>query len=110
VAVTGALFQSRFSDRLDQLMGGASKSTSDKLFEAVSSGQGDQLGHGAQATKSLGYAHDAFIHALVGSMKLSLAVVVGGLALAMVLLKGGLPRRHAERTEPEAVAEPLGAQ
>jgi EmrB/QacA subfamily drug resistance transporter len=108
VAVTGALFQTRFSDRLDQLMGTTSKATSDKLFEAVSSGQGGQLGHGAQATRMLSDAHDAFIHALVGSMQLSLAVVVGGLAFALVLMKGGLPRRHVEQVEPDAVAEPLG--
>ena len=92
-------------------MGTTSKATSDKLFEAVSSGQADKLGHGAQADKMVANAHDAFIQALVGSMKLSLAVVVGGLVLAMALMKGGLPaRKRIEQTEPEAVAEPLGAQ
>jgi EmrB/QacA subfamily drug resistance transporter len=111
VAVTGALFQGRFSDRLDQLMGSTSKATSDRLFEAVSSGQSGRLGHGANAQRVLGYAHDAFIHALTGSMKLSLAVVIVGLVCAGVLLRGGLParaKRVADR-EPEAVAEPVGA-
>jgi MFS family permease len=112
VAVTGALFQGRFTDRLDQLMGATSKASSDKLFEAVSSGQTNQIGHGAQAQRALGYAHDAFVHALTSSMRLSLAVVVVGLVCAGVLLRGGLParaKRTAER-EPEAVAEPMGAQ
>jgi MFS family permease len=111
VAVTGALFQGAFTNRLDQLMGPTSKASSDKLFEAVSSGQASQLGTGAAAQRDLGYAHDAFIHALVGSMRLSLAVVVAGLVVATVLLKGGLPsRKRAEERPPEAVAEPLGAQ
>src|SRR4051794_10845005 len=111
VAVTGALFQGRFSDRLDQLMGSTSKATSDRLFEAVSSGQSGRLGHGESAQRVLGYAHDAFIHALTGSMKLSLAVVVVGLVCAGVLLRGGLPARakRVEDREPEAVAEPVGA-
>jgi EmrB/QacA subfamily drug resistance transporter len=111
VAVTGALFQSSFSNRIDQLTGGATKASTDRLFEAVSSGQSSKLGHGAGAQKSLGYAHDAFIHALTGSMKLSLAVVVTGLVVATGLLKGGLPpRKRVEERQPEAVAEPLGAQ
>src|SRR3954452_9972844 len=112
VAVTGALFQGRFSDRLSELMaGGASKATSDKLFEAVSSGQSSKIGHGAHADRMIGYAHDAFIHALAGSMRLSLAVVVVGLVLAAVLMRGGIPARSgAAERKPEAVAEPLGAQ
>ncbi|MEA2492547.1 MAG: hypothetical protein QOJ29_458 [Thermoleophilaceae bacterium] len=111
VAVTGALFQGKFSNRLSELMGGASKATSDKLFEAVSSGQSSHIGTGAHAKQMLGYADDAFIHALAGSMRLSLAVVVTGLFLASVLMKGGLPpRARAKERVPEAVAEPLGAQ
>ena len=111
VAVTGALFQSRFSDRIGQLTGGTSKATSDKLFEAVSSGQAGHLGHGAQAQRLVGYAHDAFIHSLVGSMRLSLAVVLGGIVFAAVLIQGrSAPARQAvEEQAPEAVAEPIGA-
>jgi EmrB/QacA subfamily drug resistance transporter len=111
VAVTGALFQSRFSDRIGQLNGGTSKATSDKLFEAVSSGQASHLGHGAHAQRLVGYAHDAFIHSLVGSMRLSLAVVLGGIVLAAVLIQGrGAPaHRPVEEQVPEAVAEPIGA-
>jgi EmrB/QacA subfamily drug resistance transporter len=110
VAVTGALFQSSFHNRLDELMGGTTKATSDKLFEAVSSGQSSQI-HGADGKQMISDAHDAFIHALTGSMKLSLAVVVAGLVLAASLMKGGLPsRKRAEEKAPEAVAEPLGAQ
>jgi Na+/melibiose symporter-like transporter len=111
VAVTGALFQGRFTSRLDELMGGTSKATSDKLFEAVSSGQADRMGHGAQAQQMISEAHDAFIHALAGSMRLSLAVVVAGIVAAAVLIKGrGAPVRRTEELKPEAVAEPLGAQ
>src|SRR3954454_11755384 len=63
VAVTGALFQGGFQDRLPQLMGSAAtRATSDKLFEAVSSGQSDKLGTGARADQMVSYAHDAFIH------------------------------------------------
>jgi MFS family permease len=110
VAVTGALFQSSFTNRLSELMGGVSKSTSDNLFEAVSSGQSGKI-HGANGQQMISDAHDAFIHALTGSMKLSLAVVVGGLVFAATLLKGGLPaRKPVEQAQPEAVAEPLGAQ
>jgi EmrB/QacA subfamily drug resistance transporter len=111
VAVTGALFQSRFSDRIGQLTGGTSKATSDKLFEAVSSGQASHLGHGANAQRLVGYAHDAFIHSLVGSMRLSLAVVLGGIVVAAVLIQGrGAPApQSVEEQVPEAVAEPIGA-
>jgi EmrB/QacA subfamily drug resistance transporter len=110
VAVTGALFQGSFKSRLDELMGGTTKATSDKLFEAVSSGQSSQI-HGTNGQQMISDAHDAFIHALTGSMKLSLAVVVGGLVIAGTLLKGGLPsRKPVEEQQPEAVAEPLGAQ
>jgi EmrB/QacA subfamily drug resistance transporter len=111
VAVTGALFQSRFSDRIGQLTGGTSKATSDKLFEAVSSGQASHLGHGAHAQRLVGYAHDAFIHSLVGSMRLSLAVVLGGIVVAAVLIQGrGAPAHQpVEEQVPEAVAEPIGA-
>jgi EmrB/QacA subfamily drug resistance transporter len=110
VAVTGALFQSRFSDRLDQLMPGTSKAASGKVFEAVSSGQTSSM-HGADAQQTISNAHDAFIHALTGSMRLSLAVVVGGLVLAAALMRGGVPsRKPALERQPEAVAEPLGAQ
>ena len=110
VAVTGALFQGAFQTRLDELEGGVTKATSDKLFEAVSSGQSSQI-HGANGQQMISDAHDAFIHALTGSMKLSLAVVVAGLVLATTLMKGGLPsRKRAEEKPPEAVAEPLGAQ
>jgi EmrB/QacA subfamily drug resistance transporter len=111
VAVTGALFQSTFSNRIGQLTGGTSKATSDKLFEAVSSGQASHLGHGAHAQRLVGYAHDAFIHSLVGSMRLSLAVVLGGIVVAAVLIQGrGAPARQpVEEQVPEAVAEPIGA-
>jgi hypothetical protein len=70
------------------------------------------VGSGAHAQRLISDAHDAFIHALAGSMRLSLAVVVAGLVFAGVLLKGGLPRRAkaVEGRQPEAVAEPLGAQ
>jgi EmrB/QacA subfamily drug resistance transporter len=112
VAVTGALFQSSFTGRLDQLLGsGTSKATSDKLFEAVSSGQASAISKAPNGKAMIADAHDAFIHALTGSMKLSLAVVVVGLVVASTLMKGGLPaRKRVEEKPPEAVAEPLGAQ
>jgi EmrB/QacA subfamily drug resistance transporter len=115
VAVTGAIFQTSFSSRINELTGGASKATSGKLFEAVSSGQAGKLGHGAHAQKLVGYAHDAFVHSLVGSMRLSLAVVLAGIVLAAVLIKGVPVRRAAaaavpvEEQVPEAVAEPVAA-
>jgi MFS family permease len=112
VAVTGALFQSSFANRLNELSAGTSKATSDKVFEAVSSGQSSSLGSGAKAQQVIADAHDAFVHALTGTMRLSLAVVVAGLVFAIVLMKGGLPRRQraTEEQVPEAIAEPLGAQ
>jgi EmrB/QacA subfamily drug resistance transporter len=112
VAVTGALFQGSFANRLNELSAGTSKATSDKVFEAVSSGQSRSLGSGAKAQQVIADAHDAFVHALTGTMRLSLAVVVAGLVFAIVLMKGGLPRRQraTEEQVPEAIAEPLGAQ
>jgi MFS family permease len=111
VAVTGALFQGAFTNRLDQLIGGTSKASSDKLFEAVSSGQTSQIGDGANGQRLISDAHDAFVHALTGSMRLSLGVVLVGLVVAGTLLRGGLPSRarRAEQRDPEAVAEPMGA-
>jgi hypothetical protein len=57
-------------------------------------------------------ARDSFIHALAGSMRLSLAVVIAGIAGAAVLIKGrGAPARQpVQEHHPDAVAEPLGAQ
>src|SRR4051794_26356487 len=119
VAVTGALFQNQFADRVHELTAGTSlaKYPSDQMFEAVSSGQASHIATGASAEQSarlLAVARDAFIHALANSMRLSLAVVVVGIVFAGVLIQGrGLPARGAARAEevhPEAVAEPLGAQ
>jgi len=112
VAVTGAMFQGSFSNRIDELLGGsASQATSDKLYEAISSGQTAAISQGANGQKLIADAHDAFVHALAGSMRVSLGVVVVGLVVAATLMEGGLPRRkQAEQRHPEAVAEPLGVQ
>jgi MFS family permease len=118
VAVTGALFQGLFRNRLEQLTSGTplAKWPSDKMFEAVSSGQTAKLTHGApkaEATQLTHVARDSFIHALAGSLRLSLAIVVAGGVIAAVLIQGrGVQARRArvEEAAPEAVAEPLGAQ
>jgi EmrB/QacA subfamily drug resistance transporter len=115
VAVTGALFQGEFSNRYDTLTRGTSlaKWPSDQLYQAVSSGQAKHIAGATQVqTHELVHvARDSFIHALAGSMRLSLAVVVAGIVLATLLIKGrGMPtRRPVEDREPEAVAEPLAA-
>src|SRR5205823_255456 len=77
VAVTGALFQSLFRNRLEDLVRGTSlvKWPADRMFEAVSSGQTAQLTRGAskaQADQVVHVARDSFIHALAGSMRLSM--------------------------------------
>ena len=117
VAVTGALFQTLFRNRVNQLVDGTAlaKWPRGQMFEAISSGQTSHIANGAtkqQAAQAMHVARDSFIHALAGSIRLSLAVVVMGLAVAAVLIKGrGLPeRRRVEDVPPEAVAEPLGAQ
>ena len=118
VAVTGALFQNQFSGRVHEMTAGTSlaKYPSEQMFEAVSSGQANQIATGAspeQSAQLLQVARDAFIHALANSMRLSLAVVVVGMVAAAVFIQGrGIParRRQAEEVPPEAVAEPLGAQ
>jgi MFS family permease len=119
VAVTGALFQNQFSTRVHELTAGTAlaKYPSGQMFEAVSSGQSSHIANGAspqQAAQLVKVARDAFIHALANSMRLSLAVVLVGMVVAGVLIKGrGLPARETRRVEevhPEAVAEPLGAQ
>jgi hypothetical protein len=116
VAVTGALFQNTFTSRYDTLTQGTAlaKWPSDQLYQAVSSGQANHIA-GASATQThdlVQIARDSFIHALAGSMRVSLAVVVAGIVLAAVLIKGrGAPvRRPGEERAPEALAEPLGAQ
>jgi EmrB/QacA subfamily drug resistance transporter len=115
VAVTGALFQGQFTNHVHQLTAGTTlaKYPSDQMYEAVSSGQANQIASGAtptQAHELLNVARDSFVHALAGSMRLSLVVVVLGLVAAIALMKGGLPRRakQAEAEHPEAVAEPVG--
>jgi EmrB/QacA subfamily drug resistance transporter len=117
VAVTGALFQSLFRSHLEKLTTGTplAKWPAGKMFEAVSSGQTAQLTKGAPKAEAAQLAHvarDSFIHALAGSMRLALAVIVAGAAVAAVLIEGrGLPaRKGVEEHKPEAVAEPLGAQ
>jgi MFS family permease len=120
VAVTGALFATLARARLDHLLNGTplAKWPRAQMLEAVSSGQASKVAAGAspeQAAQLTRAARDAFVHALAGSMRVSLGVVAVGLVLAAVLIKGrGLPERaHAPRAEdrvPEAVAEPLAAQ
>jgi Na+/melibiose symporter-like transporter len=117
VAVTGALFQGKFTNRADQLTHGTAlaKFPTARMFEAVSSGQTSNIAVGATPAQShqlMQVARDSFIHALAGSMRLSLAVVIAGTAAAAVLIKGrGAPvRQPVEERHPEAVAEPLGAQ
>jgi EmrB/QacA subfamily drug resistance transporter len=120
VAVSGALFQSLFSSRVSELVSGTplAKWPRGQMFEAVSSGQTSQIANGAthaEATQLTHVARDSFIHALAGTMRLSLAVVVVGMALAAWLIQGrGLPKREparpVEEIRPEAVAEPLAAQ
>jgi EmrB/QacA subfamily drug resistance transporter len=117
VAVTGALFQSAARHRLDDLLAGTPLDAwpRDRMIEAVSSGQAGQIGKGAgagQIAQATHAARDAFIHGLTGTMRLSVAVVLVGVVLASVLIKGrGLPaQRRVEERHPEALAEPLGAQ
>jgi EmrB/QacA subfamily drug resistance transporter len=121
VAVTGALFANFARARLDHLLNGTplAKWPRGQMLEAVSSGQASKVAAGAtpeQARQLTQAARDAFIHALAGSMRVSMGVVVAGLVVAAVLIKGrGLPEREpgqkrAEEVHPEAVAEPLAAQ
>jgi hypothetical protein len=117
VAVTGALFQSVERHRLDDLVGGTPIAAwpRDQMLEAVSSGRASQIGKGAppdQIAQATHAARDAFVHGLAGTMRLSVAVVLLGTALAAVLIKGsGLPAgKRVEERHPEAVAEPLAAQ
>jgi EmrB/QacA subfamily drug resistance transporter len=115
VAVTGALFATLARQRLDHLLNGTplARWPRAQMLEAVASGQSSKVAAGAtpvQAQQLTHAARDAFVHALAGSMRVSLAVVVGGFVLAAVLIKGrGLPQR-AESVAPEAIAEPLAAR
>jgi MFS family permease len=118
VAVSGALFQGLFRNRLDSLVDGTAlaKWPRGQMFEAVASGQISHIARGASHEQTLQLAHvarDSFIHALAGTMRMSLAVVIVGVVLTSALIQGrGLPERRprAEDVHPEAVAEPLGAQ
>lgn len=117
VAVTGALFQSAARHRLDELLSGTPVAAwpRDRMLEAVSSGQASRIGKGAppeQVAQATHAARDAFIHGLTGTMRLSVAVVLVGVVLASILIKGrGLPAaQRVEERHPEALAEPLAAQ
>jgi EmrB/QacA subfamily drug resistance transporter len=118
VAVTGALFQNEFSNRVGQLTAGTplAKFPSGQMYEAVSSGQASHIADGAspqQSAQLLHIARDGFVHALAGSLRLSVAIVVVGMVIAAALIQGRvLPRRRSrvEEEHPEALAEPMGAQ
>jgi EmrB/QacA subfamily drug resistance transporter len=117
IAVTGALFQSIERNRLDDLLNGTRIADwpRPQMLEAVSSGRAAQIGKGAapeQVAQATQAARDAFVHGLAGTMRLAVAVVLAGAALASVLIKGrGLPHAaHVEEVHPEAIAEPLAAQ
>ena len=118
IAVTGALFHSLFRSRLHEQVGGTvlAKWPGEKMFEAVSGGQTAQLTRGVpteQAQQVRHVARDAFVQALAGSLRLSLAIVVAGGVIAAFVIQGrGVPARKQRigDVRPEAIAEPAAAR
>jgi hypothetical protein len=105
IAVTGAIFQSLVSSRLETLLGGAGVTTAQQ--ESVA----DQLGGGAapsvpgldpaQAKEVAGAGNEAFVYALTHAMTVSAFVVLFGAAV------GAFAIRAKAKTQigPEVAAE-----
>jgi hypothetical protein len=115
VAAVGALFQSLARTRIDErlsalrLPGGVRSQLVDNLGAGASSGSLHGVDH-QQAAQVGAAMHDAFVHALSGSLTLCCAVAAVGAVLALALIepKRAQARRPDPAHQPEAV-EPIAA-
>jgi hypothetical protein len=92
VAAVGALFQHLSDNRLEQRLGGLPLSPQQQAWFTDNLGSGAVASHLKQldpttADKVSAVLRDAFVHSLSASLKLSTAVAVAGVAVALVSLR-----------------------
>jgi EmrB/QacA subfamily drug resistance transporter len=107
VAAVGALFQHLSNNRLEHRLGDLPLSSQQQAWFTDNLGSGDAASHLKEldpttAQEVSAVLKDAFVHSLSASLKLSTAVAVAGVAIALVLLRGS--RVPAHTPAPGAVA------
>ena len=105
VAAVGALFQHLSDNRLEQRLGDLPLSSQQQAWFADNLGSGDVTSHLAQldpstANRVSGLLTDAFVNSLAASLKLSTAVAVVGVVIALAALRD--TRAPARRPAPAA--------
>jgi MFS family permease len=98
VAAVGALFQHLSDSRLEQRLGDLPLSSQQQAWFADNLGSGDVASHLKEldpttAREVSGVLKDAFVHSLSASLKLSTAVAVTGVVIALTMLRS--TRAHA---------------
>ena len=107
VAAVGALFQHLSDNRLESRLGDLPLSSQQQAWFTDNLGSGDVASHLKQldpttAQEVSAVLKDAFVHSLSASLKLSTAVAVAGVVIALVMLRGSRAPAHAP--VPAAVA------
>ena len=107
VAAVGALFQHLSDNRLEQRLGDLPLSSQQQTWFADNLGSGDVASHLKQldpttAREVSGVLKDAFVHSLSASLKLSTAVAVAGVLIALTMLRSS--RAAAPVSVPASVA------
>jgi hypothetical protein len=93
VAAVGALFQHLSDNRLEQRLGDLPLSSQQQAWFADNLGSGDVASHlerldPTTAGEVSAALRDAFVHSLSASLKLSTAVAVVGVVIALTMLRG----------------------
>ena len=107
VAAVGALFQHLSDNRLESRLGDLPLSSQQQAWFTDNLGSGDVSSHLKQldpttAQEVSAVLKDTFVHSLSASLKLSTAVAVAGVVIALVMLRGSRAPAHAP--VPAAVA------
>ena len=107
VAAVGALFQHMSDNRLESRLGDLPLSPQQQAWFSDNLGSGDVPSRLQQldpttAREASAVLKDAFVHSLSASLKLSTAVSVAGVVVALAMLRGS--RAPARGTVPAAVA------
>ena len=107
VAAVGALFQHLSDNRLEHRLGDLPLSSQQQAWFTNNLGSGEVASHLKELDPTTAQevstaVKDAFVHSLSASLKLSTAVAVAGVAVALVMLRDS--RAPAHRPVPAAVA------
>jgi hypothetical protein len=107
VAAVGALFQHLSDNRLQERLGDLPLSSQQQAWFADNLGSGDVASHlerldPTTAREVSGVLKDAFVHSLSASLKLSTAVAVVGVVIALTMLRSS--RAPAPMSAPAPVA------